>query len=371
VERRCSPVVGDHDGAAAGRHAGLDLGRAEYVVARHQARAAAASCRRAIGLDSERDNYGGRRPASAPKEPSAPASAALPAGDHERATVEDPNLRRGSLRAGAARAQGPVAGPEAPSRPASVRRAAATATARDLRREPEPPVGSGLAVGATGTARGLPGPAPTAGDEQARRQTIRIAAASPDVGGTATAAAARATEKKERRAAGRFSPGSARGATAETAGARGRRGAVTAGSRKGAVTASPANDDRQHRSRAHGDRGSDMRAPAAGPPEGGAAAGRAVQLERRRCHTGRHGPLVHPRLVEHHGRGGWFGSSGPTQSAERCADAGPDSHRGRRPERHVVECQSATEECQLRGRGSTTCGTPPTRWRRQGRAPAS
>jgi hypothetical protein len=43
VPRRCSPVVADRDGAVADRHPGLDLGRGQYVVARHQARAAAAS----------------------------------------------------------------------------------------------------------------------------------------------------------------------------------------------------------------------------------------------------------------------------------------------------------------------------------------
>jgi hypothetical protein len=44
-------------------------------------------------LGSERENVGGRCPASAPEQPS--AAAALPAGDQERATVDDSCLRRG------------------------------------------------------------------------------------------------------------------------------------------------------------------------------------------------------------------------------------------------------------------------------------
>ncbi len=161
-------------------------------------------------------------------------------------------------------------------------------------------------------ARGDSRPAPAAGHQQARRQTTRTAVASPDVGGAAPAATARATEA--RREADRFGPGPARGATAETA---------NAGSRKRAVTASPANDNRQHGSQAHGERGSDMRAPAA-LPTAAHAAGRAVQLERRRLHTRVHGQLAHPRLVEDHTRGGRFGlGESTTQSAERRADCVP------------------------------------------------
>ncbi|HEV8165235.1 MAG TPA: hypothetical protein VGR74_12440 [Actinomycetota bacterium] len=63
-----------------------------------------------------------------------------------------------------------------------------------------------------------------------------------------------------------------------------------------------------------------MRTPAAALPTATPAAGRAVQLERRRLHTRRHGPLVHPRLVEDHTRGGRFGlGDSTTQSAERRA----------------------------------------------------
>jgi hypothetical protein len=349
VAWRCPPVVADQDGAVTDRHAGLDLRCAEYVVARHQARAAAASCRRAKGaVDSDRD-YGGRRPASAPKEPSAATPAALPVRDNERTTVDESKLRRVSLRAGAARAQGPVAGPEAPSRPTSDRRAATPAPARHhRRREPEdyePPLGSGLAVAAGGAARGDSGPAPAAGHEQARRQTTRIAGVSPDVGGATTATAARATEAKARIAELRCSSGPARGATAETA---------SAGGRNRAVTASPTNDDRQDSLPAYGERGSDMRTPAT-LPTAAPAAGRAVQFERRRLHTRGHGPLVHPRLVEDHSRGGRFGlGDSTTQSAERRADRRPDSHRGRRPEPHGVKCQFTTKGCQPGDDGPTT-----------------
>jgi hypothetical protein len=263
---------------------------------------------------SERDE-GGRRPAAAPIEPCTPASAALPAGNECQHTVNDGGRARGSLLAGAARAHGSVAGPVTP-RPSSDRGAAAPATARDQLRGQELegyelPIGSGLANGTCRAARGDSGPAATACDEQARRQTTRIAVASPDVGRSTPAAPARTTRKAVPKGdEQRFSPGPAWGATPE---------ASSASGRPARVTASPANDNRQYGSPAHGERGRDMGAPA-GLPTGGTA-GRAVQLERRGLHPWGHGPLVGPRLVEDHARGGRFGlGESTTQSAERCAD---------------------------------------------------